>query len=450
MFFTLLLWFFMFLILFSARDNKTNRWFALTIFIGSLGTLNEYVYHALIQNLNYTNGNIILSIYSVLKAIVYYLTMPSSVIAALYFSGFPYKNSKLFQFICFILFIPSFFLSLLFNPLNTRVIELTSKLFWYIVSSYNIKMGFIMTLIILFTVKNEQFPTIKKQKQLISILVLPPIWYWLITVFLFRCLELQSLYNLWQENAFIILILILYYLVTAFNHGIMGLKLQLNNYNWDDDMVISNKGAMYTSHMLKNEVTKIQWCIQNISDKYPELPSEELAIIHRSIEHLTEYLNKTRMYSGKITLNKDKVTIHKLLENAKLLLPKAMFDSIKIIIKELPNDTIYCDKEHMTEVVYNLLINAADAMDNTGTITIACDKNTKKGMYIISITDEGKGIPRKYLHSVFQPYFTTKTSSENYGLGLSYCFHVLMKHKGYIDLKTKEGKGTTFYLYIPI
>jgi signal transduction histidine kinase len=440
----------MFLILFSAKNNKTNRWCAITTFIGSLGTFKEYMYDSLAPNLNVIDVTLVFNIHSVLTAILYYLAMPCSVIAALYFSGFPYKNNKQFQVIRCILFIPPIMLSLLFNPLETKTLQLTSRLYWYIVTSYNITLGLLMTTLIILTVVNEKFPPLKKQKKLIGILVLPPVWYWLITIFIIHCFQLQSLYKLWQENIFILLVLLLFYFIAAYTEGIMGLKIQLDNYNWDADMKIINKGAMYTSHMLKNEVTKIEWCIKNITEKLSDAPPEELAIIQRSTEHLKQYLNKTKIYSGNITLKKSKIAIDKLIENVRLLLPKDMYKSIHIVIKNIPNDFIYCDIEHITEVLYNLLINAADSMDNTGTITINCEKNVKKGMYIITITDEGKGIPRKYLHNIFQPYFTTKKSNENYGLGLSYCFHVLMKHKGYIDLKTKEGKGTTFYLYVPI
>jgi len=72
----------------------------------------------------------------------------------------------------------------------------------------------------------------------------------------------------------------------------------------------------------------------------------------------------------------------------------------------------------------------------------------KPGKYIrITVEDHGKGIPKKHLLKIFDPYFTTKTKGS--GLGLSICYSIIKKHKGSINVESKLGKGTKFIIYLP-
>jgi CheY-like chemotaxis protein len=76
----------------------------------------------------------------------------------------------------------------------------------------------------------------------------------------------------------------------------------------------------------------------------------------------------------------------------------------------------------------------------------------KEGAYLkITFTDEGVGIPEKYLWKIFDPYFTTKGmgSRKGLGLGLSVCYAVLQNHGGHIAVKSQPGKGASFVLYLP-
>jgi CheY-like chemotaxis protein len=115
------------------------------------------------------------------------------------------------------------------------------------------------------------------------------------------------------------------------------------------------------------------------------------------------------------------------------------------------------DEGQMSQVINNLIINADQAMPDGGNIEIRA-KNVvirpediiplKKGKYIkVSIKDHGKGITKKNLAKIFDPYFTTKTGGS--GLGLSVAYSIIKNHDGYITVKSRPGKGTTFYIYLP-
>lgn len=126
---------------------------------------------------------------------------------------------------------------------------------------------------------------------------------------------------------------------------------------------------------------------------------------------------------------------------------------------ELPDGLwpVEVDTGQFGQVVQNLVINAVQAMPQGGTICIRGDNLTllanealplSPGCYVLlSIRDEGSGIPPANLANIFDPYFTTK--SGGHGLGLATCYSIIKRHKGHIAVESQPGAGTTFYIYLP-
>jgi signal transduction histidine kinase/CheY-like chemotaxis protein len=115
------------------------------------------------------------------------------------------------------------------------------------------------------------------------------------------------------------------------------------------------------------------------------------------------------------------------------------------------------DEGQFSQVISNLVINAVQAMPAGGLLKIGAVNNPvdsdnyfslPKGKYVrISVSDQGKGIPEKYLDKIFDPYFTTKETGS--GLGLAICYSIVTKHGGMITVESTPGTGSTFLLYLP-
>ncbi len=107
------------------------------------------------------------------------------------------------------------------------------------------------------------------------------------------------------------------------------------------------------------------------------------------------------------------------------------------------------DREQVLQVLRNILINAAQSIDDDGLISIAitmADSDTAR----IDINDNGCGIVRKDFSRIFYPFFTTKKAGEGTGLGLAVCFTIIQSHGGEITVASNEGAGSTFSIFLPL
>ncbi len=113
--------------------------------------------------------------------------------------------------------------------------------------------------------------------------------------------------------------------------------------------------------------------------------------------------------------------------------------------KDVPR--IYCFMARLNQVFVNLLINAKQAIQGKGEITIATTHENDKVM--IRFTDTGAGIPKESLDKIFDPGFTTKGVGVGTGLGLSIVYQIIQEHHGEIMVESEVGKGTTFTIILP-
>ena len=119
---------------------------------------------------------------------------------------------------------------------------------------------------------------------------------------------------------------------------------------------------------------------------------------------------------------------------------------------------VWADRTQLENAILNLAVNARDAMDGSGALTIAVDNLTLDGAgdalapgdYVrIQVIDTGRGIPPENLHRVFEPFFTTKPLGKGTGLGLSQLFGFARQSGGDVTIESEVGKGTTVSVFLP-
>jgi len=111
---------------------------------------------------------------------------------------------------------------------------------------------------------------------------------------------------------------------------------------------------------------------------------------------------------------------------------------------------VYGDRHQLTQVFLNLVLNALDAMAGGGTLTISVEKSEDGNCVDIAFADTGAGIQEQHLHSIFDPFFSTKKHAKGTGLGLSVSKGIVEQHGGDIRVETEVGRGTTFTVSLPV
>ncbi|MFZ5889670.1 MAG: ATP-binding protein [Myxococcota bacterium] len=151
--------------------------------------------------------------------------------------------------------------------------------------------------------------------------------------------------------------------------------------------------------------------------------------------------------------------LSQLLELARRILPENIGIDI-IQAHGLP--LIEGDSSQIDQVFMNLFVNARDAMQDGGRLTIETEQVVVNGRYteahpwaragryvLVTVTDTGSGMPREVLDRVFEPFFTTKGNRKGTGLGLAVAYGIVRQHRGMLHCYSEVGVGTTFKVYLP-
>jgi signal transduction histidine kinase len=107
------------------------------------------------------------------------------------------------------------------------------------------------------------------------------------------------------------------------------------------------------------------------------------------------------------------------------------------------------DKQSLSQVFVNLLLNALDAVKKGGKVRISAGSEHDRGFVEVTVTDDGEGMPAHVLSNVFEPFFTTKPRGKGTGLGLSVSLGIVRQHGGDIRVESAPGKGTTVTVLLP-
>lgn len=181
----------------------------------------------------------------------------------------------------------------------------------------------------------------------------------------------------------------------------------------------------------------------------PEITSD-ISIVINSVMHSREIVKKLMFFSCEMPQHLESTKLKPLVTFALSFL-KQNFQK-----KEIKNEVFFkneniaakIDSVQITQVLFNLLLNAIYASPNKGIIKLNIDNDDQN--ICITIEDQGTGVPHTIKQKIFEPFFTTKPCKEGLGLGLSVVYGIIQNHNGEITIKDNFPKGAIFTIRLPL
>ncbi|HVF95976.1 MAG TPA: HAMP domain-containing sensor histidine kinase, partial [Flavisolibacter sp.] len=212
--------------------------------------------------------------------------------------------------------------------------------------------------------------------------------------------------------------------------------------------------ARQVAHEIKNPLTPmklsiqyLQKAIQHNQPNIQELTTNVANTLIEQIDHLSKIAADFSQFANIGNKKLEVVDLHTIIAS----LVDLYSSNPKVHLRWNPHEEglfMRTDKTHMNRLFTNLLSNAVDACIEKSECRIVINEERKVGEVLISVTDNGGGISEEMQSKIFTPNFTTKTSGT--GLGLAMCKSIVEQAEGHIWFETAEGKGTTFFIRLPL
>jgi signal transduction histidine kinase len=213
-------------------------------------------------------------------------------------------------------------------------------------------------------------------------------------------------------------------------------------------------------HEINNPLATILACTEALglrTETFPagerEAVEEYLKIIDTEVQRCRRIVESLLDFSRPKAGQMQRVDVNRVLEQTLFLLKHhARFKRLEVVRKltaGLP--PVLADPERLIQSFMALMLNAMDAMDSRGTLTVRSRINPKReDELLLEFIDTGTGIRQDDLSKIFEPFYTTKPQSQGTGLGLSICYGIVTEHRGRIEVESDVGVGSNFKVYLPL
>jgi two-component system cell cycle sensor histidine kinase/response regulator CckA len=217
------------------------------------------------------------------------------------------------------------------------------------------------------------------------------------------------------------------------------------------------------AHDFNNLLTAISGAAEDLGSQTSAAGQDDLAQIRSSASRGADLVRQLLAFGGQQTLQPRVVALNDAVRSAASLLGRLLGPGITLRLElEEPGRRVQVDPTQLDQVLVNLAVNARDAMQGDGTLTIATGRRLllqpetdgaqllPPGRYAtIEVRDTGPGIPQDVLPRIFEPFFTTKRGRGGTGLGLSTVHGIVRQSGGFLSVQTQPGQGTCFCITLP-
>jgi signal transduction histidine kinase len=220
---------------------------------------------------------------------------------------------------------------------------------------------------------------------------------------------------------------------------------------------VSALGTMVAgvAHEIKNPLTSMKMFVQLMEEhKHDKNFWEEYgSIIATEVERLETIIEDFLGFARTPEVNIKPVCLKDIVNKVfQLVKTQSRKENVDIAMNIEEDMAINCDTQKIMQVFLNLILNAIQAMPQDraekGSVEFNARKDVANKKVAIQVKDNGIGISKENLDKLFTPFFTTKIKGN--GLGLSIAHKIIEEHQGTIDVKSEIGKGTTFFISLPL
>jgi len=211
------------------------------------------------------------------------------------------------------------------------------------------------------------------------------------------------------------------------------------------------KLAAGVAHEIRNPLSSIKGFATYFKERFEDSKEEKkIAIIMiDEVERLNRAVTQLLEFAGPVSVSKTEVDCEALLNHSMLLVKKDLeakkIEHETIILTKKKN--VMLDSDRMNQILLNLYLNAIEAMDSKGKLTVKVSDAEDAGYVLFEVADTGKGIKEAEIEQIFDPYFTTRNTGT--GLGLAVVHKIVETLGGEIKVESSPGKGTLFLIRMP-
>ncbi len=219
------------------------------------------------------------------------------------------------------------------------------------------------------------------------------------------------------------------------------------------------------AHDFNNILAIIMGHAQILMRGEPELIKQARSVetINRAAQRGSKLVEQILTFARRNEVVFEAVNLNHVIEDLHKMLVETFPRTIDFVLKLDPAlPTTIADQSQVHQAILNLCVNSRDAMPNGGTLTI--ESKLVRGQFLrerhpeahdhlyacIRVSDTGTGMPPEVLNRMFEPFFTTKEIGKGTGLGLAVVYGVTRSHKGFVEVESQVGAGTSFAVYFPI
>ncbi len=206
--------------------------------------------------------------------------------------------------------------------------------------------------------------------------------------------------------------------------------------------------AAGVAHEIRNPLSSIKGFATYFKERYGQVPEDKKTaeIMIQEVERLNRVISQLLEFARPMTIRKRSTPLDDTVQDSlKMVEEDARAKGIRVSFKGDPHTKeVFIDPDRIKQVLLNLYLNAIEAMEDGGSLSVEVVRDDDERHFKIHVSDTGKGIKKEDLPHLFDPYFTTRSSGT--GLGLAIVHNIIESHGGEVRVKSRYGEGTTVIL----